>query len=148
VLQPAMFLNKKTTYLNFFNFILEKFELNKENFDNYVDLYSLTTIHVRKSDTSKSYNTILTIYKDPNASEGFQGTQPTFQKYGEEIIDEEIHTFYKNESVDTIPFEPQLNVTNINAATMFIIVFASVVISFGTIICYERVNAQGRIRYN
>jgi hypothetical protein len=116
VLQPAMFLNKKATYLNLFNFILKKFELSKENFDNYVDLYSLTTIHVLKGDTSKSYNTVLTIYKDPNASESFQGTQPTFQKYGEEIIYEEIHTYYKNESVDIIPVEPQLNVTNINAA--------------------------------
>ena len=65
VLQPAMFLSKRATYLNLFNFILEKFELSKKNFDNYVDLYSLTTIHVHEDDTSESYNTVLTIYKDP-----------------------------------------------------------------------------------
>jgi hypothetical protein len=148
VLQPAMYLNKKVNYLNLFNFILEKFELNKENFDKYVDLYSLTNIHVCKSDTPKSYNTILTMYKGPNASEGFQGTLPTSQEYSENIIDEKIHSYYKNESIDIIQVEPQLNVTNINAATIFIVAFASVVISFGTIICYERANAQRRNRFN
>ena len=68
VLRPTIYQNKEVNYLKLFNFILDMFNMKTEDVEEYANLYSLTNTYVCKNHKSMAYNTILTMYQNPNIS--------------------------------------------------------------------------------
>jgi hypothetical protein len=69
VLQPTMYQNREARYMRLFQFILDLFNMEPNEVEEYTNLYSFTNTYVCKDHKNKFYNTILTIYQDPNISE-------------------------------------------------------------------------------
>jgi hypothetical protein len=69
VLRPTMYQNREASYVRLFEFILDLFNMEQDEVEEYTNLYSLTNTYVCKDHKNKFYNTILTIYQNPNISE-------------------------------------------------------------------------------
>jgi hypothetical protein len=112
VLQPSMYQDKKVNYLDIYNFILEKFNLKKEELDKNADLYSLTNIHVCKNHNSMAYNTILTMYQNPNISKKLKSINAKSQDYNDNTTDENIYNYYSYDPFNITKPESQSNTQN------------------------------------
>jgi hypothetical protein len=69
VKQPTMYQNREARYVRLFEFILDLFNMEQNEVEEYTNLYSFRKTYMCKDHKNKFYNTILTIYQNPNISE-------------------------------------------------------------------------------
>ena len=69
VLQPTMYRNREERSMRLLQFILDLFNMEPDEVEDYTNLYSSTNTYMCKNHKNKFYNAILTVYQDPNISE-------------------------------------------------------------------------------